>query len=169
MIRTVKPGDAEAIATIYNYYVKNTVITFEELPVSVNGMGERIRTVGAAYPWLVWEEAGELSGYAYVSTWKERTAYRFSAEVSIYIRTDCRGKGIGRELFGRLLDEVRKTNIHALVSGITLPNEASVALHERFGFTCIARFNEIGYKLDRWLDVGYWELILPPAHGGKSA
>jgi phosphinothricin acetyltransferase len=131
-------------------------------------MGERIRAVIAKYPWLVWEEAGEVTGYAYVSTWKERISFRFSAEVSIYIRTDSQGKGIGRELFGRLLDEVRKTNIHALVSGITLPNEASVALHEKFGFTFISRFNEIGYKLNKWLDVGYWELILPPAGRGKA-
>jgi phosphinothricin acetyltransferase len=169
MIRTVKPGDAAAIANIYNYYVKNTAITFEEIPVSINEMGERIRAVVSKYPWLVWEEDGEVTGYAYVSAWKERISFRFSAEVSIYIRKESQGKGVGRELFGRLLDAARKTNIHALVSGITLPNEASVALHEKFGFTLIARFNEIGYKLDRWLDVGYWELILPPASGGKAS
>ncbi|MDR1862421.1 MAG: GNAT family N-acetyltransferase [Treponema sp.] len=162
MIRPVKAGDAVSIATIYNYYIKNTVITFEEIPVSINEIGKRIREIGAKYPWLVWEESGAVTGYAYADAWKERSAYRRAAELSIYIKPDFQGKGIGRALFSRVLEEVRKTGIHALVSGITLPNEASVALHEKFGFKNIACFNEIGFKSGKWLDVGYWELILPP-------
>jgi phosphinothricin acetyltransferase len=169
MIRLVKPGDAAVIVNIYNYYIKNTVITFEEMPVSVNEMEARIRKIAAQYPWLVWEEAGDVAGYAYVNTWKDKSAYRLAAELSIYIKNGFRGKGMGRELLSRLLEEVRKTNIHVLVSGITLPNEASVALHEKFGFKETARFNEIGFKMDKWLDVGYWELILPRGAASHDA
>jgi phosphinothricin acetyltransferase len=167
MIRPVQPKDAVSIAGIYNYYIENSVITFEEIPLSVHEMEERILKISAKYPWLVWEESGEVTGYAYVNTWKERAAYRYAAELSIYIEQGFRGKGIGRELLSRLLEEVRKTTIHALISGITLPNEVSVALHEKFGFKKIACFNEIGFKSDKWLDVGYWELIVPPS--GREA
>jgi phosphinothricin acetyltransferase len=168
MIRPVRPGDAASIAGIYNYYIENSTITFEEIPLSVREMEERILKISAKYPWLVWE-SDDITGYAYVNTWKERAAYRYAAELSIYLNHGCRGKGIGRELLGRLLEEVRKTGIHTLVSGITLPNEASVALHEKFGFKQIACFNEIGFKAGRWLDVGYWELILPLPRKENSA
>jgi phosphinothricin acetyltransferase len=163
MIRPVKPADASAIAGIYNYYINNTVITFEEIPVSINEMGERIRMVSKKYPWLVWEDDGEVKGYAYVNTWKDRSSYRFSAEISIYVKIGSQRKGIGGELFGRLLEEARKTTIHTLVSGITLPNDASTTLHEKFGFKRIAVFHEVGFKFSQWLDVGYWELALQPA------
>jgi phosphinothricin acetyltransferase len=161
MIRPVSPADAAAICDIYNYYIGNTVITFEEIPVKTAAMEERICTISAKYPYIVWEEAaGEINGYAYVNTWKERSAYTFSAEVSIYIREGFQGRGMGRKLMERLLEEVRKTDIHTLVGGITLPNEGSIALHEKFGFKKTAYFGEIGYKFNRWLDVGYWQLIL---------
>jgi phosphinothricin acetyltransferase len=168
MIRPVRPGDAASIADIYNYYIETSVITFEEIPLSVREMEARILKISAQYPWLVWEEPGDVTGYAYVNTWKERAAYRYAAELTIYLDHGFRGKGMGRELLSRLLEEVRKTAIHVLVAGITLPNEASVALHEKFGFKQIARFNEVGFKLDKWLDVGFWELILPPAGEGSK-
>jgi phosphinothricin acetyltransferase len=161
MIRPVKSNDALGICGIYNYYIKETVITFEETPVSIKEMENRIRNVSAAYPWLVWEEEGALIGYAYVNKWKDRSAYSFSVEDSIYLKQGYEHKGLGRKLLTRLLDEVKKTNIHAIVAGITLPNEQSVGLHETLGFKKIAQFNEIGFKSNRWLDVGYWELLLP--------
>jgi phosphinothricin acetyltransferase len=160
MIRPVRIGDAAAIAGIYNYYVEHTVISFEERPVSIHAMEGRIRDISSDYPWFVCEKGGEVLGYAYINRWKDRIAYRYSAEASIYLKTGYGGKGLGSALFSRLLEAVPKTGIHALVSGITLPNDGSVALHEKFGFTQIARFNEIGYKMDTWLDVGYWELVL---------
>jgi phosphinothricin acetyltransferase len=164
MIRPVKPEDADAICGIYNPYVLNTAVSFEETPVSTAEMEGRILSISARYPYLVWEEkeAG-LIGYAYINQWKERVSYRFSAELSIYLKEEYHGKGIGSRLMARLLEELRGTSIHALVSGITLPNEKSVALHEKFGFKEIARFNEIGFKMNRWLDVGYWELAVPLA------
>lgn len=160
MIRPVKPEDAAAICGIYNYYVKNTVITFEEKPVSIHEMEGRIRETTRSFPWLVWETEGTLAGYAYTHPWRERSAYRFSAEDSIYLKQGFEGRGIGKHLLSRLLEEMKKTTIHAIVAGITIPNDRSVSLHEKFGFTHIARFREIGYKQDAWLDVGYWELII---------
>jgi phosphinothricin acetyltransferase len=159
MIRPVSIADAAAICGIYNYYILNTVITFEEDPVPTAEMENRIRIVTAKYPWFVREEAGEILAYAYIHTWQERIAYRYSAELSIYVKHGQEGRGMGRELMTHLLEAVEKTKIRALVSGITIPNDRSIALHEKFGFRKVARFNEIGFKLDRWLDVGYWELV----------
>jgi phosphinothricin acetyltransferase len=159
MIRPVSTADAPAICGIYNYYIVNTAITFEEDPVPAAEMESRIRTVTAEYPWFVREEAGEVLAYAYVHKWQERIAYRYSAELSIYVKHGQEGRGMGRELMACLLEAVKKTKIHVLVSGITIPNERSITLHEKFGFQKAARFNEIGFKLNRWLDVGYWELV----------
>jgi len=161
MIRPVRLADGEAIRAIYNHYIENTAISFEETPVQTGEMEERIRKISAKYPYLVYEEgSGEINGYAYINMWKERKSYRFSAELSIYIKDGLQGRGMGRKLMERLLEEARATDIHSLVSGITLPNDRSVALHEKFGFSKIAQFREIGYKFNTWLDVGYWELIL---------
>jgi phosphinothricin acetyltransferase len=160
VIRQVRADDAPALRDIYNYYVANTVITFEEEELAPGEMERRIRDTAGNYPWLVWEEGGELLGYAYVHEWHRRTAYRFSAEDSIYLRRDALGQGRGKQLLGRLIAETRKAGIHALMSVITLPNEGSVALHESFGFKKAGVFREIGYKMGRRLDVGYWELLL---------
>lgn len=159
MIRPVTIKDARAVCGIYNYYVKNTVTTFEEAPVSIREMENRIRDISAQFKWFVWEEGGELTGYAYMHKWKDRTAYRFAVEDSIYLKHGHEGKGIGKKLLAALLESLEKTNIHTVVAGITVPNERSAALHEQFGFKKIAQFPEIGYKLDRWLDVGYWVLL----------
>ncbi|MDR1238815.1 MAG: GNAT family N-acetyltransferase [Treponema sp.] len=166
MIRPVNTADAPAICGIYNYYIVSTAVSFEENPVSVTEMEGRIRAITAQYPWFVWEEAGEVPAYAYVNTWKERAAYRYAAELSIYVRHGREGRGLGRKMMAHLLEAVRKTDIHTLISGITIPNDRSVALHEKFGFQKIARFREIGFKLDAWQDVGYWELIL--GEGGRE-
>jgi phosphinothricin acetyltransferase len=160
MIRPVTANDASALCGIYNYYIVNTVVTFEEEELSPPVMETRIRNITGKYPWFVWEENGELLGYAYAHKWHERAAYRFSAEDSIYLRHDALGRGIGRRLLGRVIAELRKTDVHALMSVITIPNEKSVTLHESFGFKKAAEFHEIGYKMNRWLDVGYWELLL---------
>jgi phosphinothricin acetyltransferase len=161
MIRPVKPEDAESICGIYNYYVENTVITFEEEIVKSEIMRLRIQEVSAHFPWIVWEEEGEILGYAYAHKWHERAAYRFSAEDSIYLKFGASGRGIGEQLLSHLYGELKKADIHVIMSVITLPNEASVGIHEKFGFRKAAQFNEIGFKMGRWLDVGYWELLLP--------
>ncbi|MDR0453042.1 MAG: GNAT family N-acetyltransferase [Treponema sp.] len=160
MIRPVTVNDASALCGIYNYYIANTVFTFEEEELSPPAMEKRVRDISGRYPWLVWEEGGDVLGYAYAHRWHERAAYRFSAEDSIYLRRDALGRGIGRRLLGRIVEVLRQTDIHALMSVITIPNERSVALHEGFGFKKAAQFHEIGFKMNRWLDVGYWELVL---------
>jgi len=157
-IRKVTIEDAEAIARIYNYYIENTVITFEEIPLSIESMTSRIETIAAKYPYLVLEDQNGLIGYAYATEWKARSAYRFSTEVTIYLDHLKTGKGAGSLLFSALLDEIRKTGLHVIIGGIALPNIASVALHEKFGFRKVAHFEEIGYKFGRWIDVGYWEM-----------
>ena len=161
MIRPVKLSDAAEICDLYNYYIENTPTTFEDKPLQYIAMEERIRRISEKYPYLVREEdSGEINGIAYVNTWKERGAYKYSGELSIFVRNGFQGQGMGRQLMEQLLKDVRKANIHALIAGIVVPNERSVALHKKFGFTKVGQFNEIGYKFSRWLDLSYWELIL---------
>lgn len=159
MIRNATYKDAAAIAEIYNYYVLNTVVTFEEAPVSPDEMQRRITDVQIRFPWLVFEENGLIIGYAYAGPWKPRSAYRNTVESSVYLQPTHIGKGIGRILYSKLINELRDLNIHAVIGGIAQPNETSIKLHENFGFKKIGLFSEVGWKLGRWVDVGYWELI----------
>ena len=159
MIEKCKPSDAPAIAAIYNHYVTNTVITFEEQPVSDSGMEQRITDTLAGFPWLVWREDNEVLGYAYGSAWKSRCAYRYSAESTVYLHPDHVGKGIGAKLYGKLLADLQSQGLHSIIAGIALPNPASTGLHEKLGFVKVAHFKEVGYKFDQWIDVGYWELV----------
>ena len=122
-------------------------------------MQKRISEVTENYPYLVAEEYGEIYGYAYATQFKLRQAYAFSAEVSIYVKNAAKQKGIGTELYMQLFDELADTDIHAIFAGISLPNDASVRFHEKLGFSKVAHFREVGYKLGRWVDVGYWEFI----------
>ncbi|WP_447730116.1 arsinothricin resistance N-acetyltransferase ArsN1 family B [Pseudoxanthomonas suwonensis] len=160
-IRSATPEDAAAIAAIYNPYVAGTCITFETEPVAAAEMATRIsETLDGGLPWLVAEEAGTILGYAHASRWKGRCAYRYSVETTVYLDQARTGRGIGKALYSPLLDGLRKAGLHAAIGGIALPNEASVALHERLGFQNVARFREVGFKQDRWVDVGYWQLML---------
>jgi phosphinothricin acetyltransferase len=168
MIRPVTIHDAKSICGIYNYYVKHTVITFEEIPVSISEMEGRIKAVLSKYSWIVWEEEGEILGYAYINQWKARASYRYAAEDSVYVKNGSGGRGIGKKLLAALLGGAQKNGLHALVAGITLPNAGSVALHEQFGFKKTAEFFEIGYKMNQWLSVGYWQLILKDRQQGEA-
>lgn len=159
-IRACTVADAAAICAIYNLYVRETVITFEEEPVSEAEMARRIAEVTARFPWLVAEEGGAIVGYAYATPWRVRSAYRFSVESTVYVARGHMGRGVGSVLYRELIEALRKLRVHVAVGGIALPNEASVALHEKLGFRKIGQFAEIGRKLDRWVDVGYWQLIL---------
>lgn len=160
MIRHARPNDAAAICAIYNHYVLHTTITFEEIPVVAGDMEQRIATVQEKYPWLVYEEDGRIIGYAYAGQWKPRSAYKHTVETSVYLDPEEKGKGIGRQLYSELIAELRKTDIHGVIGGIALPNEASIRLHESMGFKKIGQFIEVGYKFNTWVDVGYWELVL---------
>lgn len=161
MIRVAKAEDAEAIVRIYNHYVLNTTITFEEEAVSAQEMANRIAEVASnCLPWLVVEQDGEVVGYAYATKWKARFAYRFSVETTVYLAPGFGGRGLGTRLYEVLMTQLREKGLHAAMAGIALPNPSSIALHEKFGMTQVAHFKEVGFKLNQWLDVGYWECIL---------
>lgn len=160
MIRNININDAKEISEIYNYYIKNTIITFEENPVSETEMAERIKSQKPNLPWIVFEENNEIIGYAYASEWKSRCAYKFSIESTVYLKTNKTRKGIGSILYKELINQIKQSDIHAIFAGIALPNEASIALHEKLGFNKVAHFKEVGYKFNKWIDVGYWELVL---------
>jgi len=161
VIRPANRNDAEAIVGIYNHYIADTIITFEEQPVSRQDMADRIAEVqGAGFPWLVAEEAGRVVGYAYASKWKGRCAYRYSVESTVYLAPDAAGKGLGTALYAALFTQLRQLGLHVVVAAIALPNPASTALHEKFGMTQVAHFREVGFKFERWLDVGYWQIVL---------
>lgn len=157
MIRPVEINDAEKICEIYNFYIKNTTISFEEKTISVGDMKERISRYTKSMPWIVVEEKEELVGYAYSNVWKSRNAYRYTAEGSIYLKANRRGHGTGVMLYGHLLELLKEKGIHTVIGVISLPNERSVQLHEKLGFEKVAHFKEVGYKFDKWIDVGYWQ------------
>lgn len=160
MIRPVQLSDAEKICTIYNVYVENSRSTFEENPVYVDEMVSRIQKNTKNYPWLVYEQEGDVIGYTYATQWKERAAYRHTVETGIYLDSNHLGKGVGSSLKGAMIEKLREQSFHTVISGIALPNPASIAMCEKFGFKKIAHFNEVGFKLKKWVDVGYWQLIL---------
>jgi L-amino acid N-acyltransferase YncA len=161
-IRAATAADAGAVAAIYNHYVTQTIVTFEEEPVTPGEMARRIEGVTAAsLPWLAAELNGQVVGYAYASSWHGgRRGYRFSTEITVYLHPEYPGRGIGSRLYEELFRALRARGIHSVIGGIALPNPASVALHEKFGLEKVAHFKEVGTKFDRWIDVGYWQRVL---------
>jgi L-amino acid N-acyltransferase YncA len=160
MLRNVDVSDAPMICEIYNHYVSNTVITFEESLLLPDEMRQRILNVTASFPWLVYEEQGKVLGYAYATKWKERSAYRHSAESTVYLHPSSTGKGTGSALLEQLLAQLRARQIHSVLGGVALPNPASVALLEKFGFQKVGHLKEVGFKFGKWIDVGYWQALL---------
>ncbi|TAL89468.1 MAG: N-acetyltransferase family protein [Rhodanobacter sp.] len=166
MIRTAHDDDAAAIHAIYAPSVSGGVATFETVLPGVDVMRERIRSRLQHYPWLVWKEAGEVLAYAYAGRFRERAAYDWIAETSIYVRADAYRRGIARRLYGVLLEVLRLQGITQAVGVITLPGTVSVAMHEALGFSAAGVWQKCGYKLGQWWDVGVWqkELQIPPTH-----
>jgi L-amino acid N-acyltransferase YncA len=158
-IRNVEIEDSAQITEIYDYYIQKTHHTFETDPLSVEETEARIRKVIEDFPFLVAEEDGEILGYAFASQFKLLQAYEHTAEVWIYVKNEAKQKGVGTRLYMELFDKLSEINIHVMVAAIALPNDASIRFHERLGFTKVAHFKEIGYKIGRWIDVGYWQLI----------
>lgn len=160
-VRSAKSDDAIDIAYIYNYYIATSHATFEIEPVDEAEMLRRIEDAWVSgYPFLVCEENEEIVGYAYGRRFRTRQAYMHSIEVSVYVRPGHHEKSIGTKLYEALFEEIKKGDFHVVIAGISLPNEVSVKLHEKFGFEKVAHFREVGRKFDRWIDVGYWELLL---------
>jgi phosphinothricin acetyltransferase len=161
IIRAARSADGPALACIYNPYILDTVVTFEEEPVDAAEMAERVTAVRAlSLPWLVAECNGKVVGYAYARRWRTRASYRYSSETTVYLEPGQGGNGYGFRLYAALLEALAEGGIHAAIGGIALPNAASVALHEKLGFTRVAQFPEVGFKLGRWVDVGYWQKLL---------
>ncbi len=160
MIRKVIPTDIADITAIYNYYIKNTCITFETELVTEEEMSRRMEAIHSDYPYLVMEEGGKLIGYCYAHGWKEKKAYEHTAEITIYLHPAYTNKGYGKKLLTALIDACRNHGLHVLIACITFPNAPSVRLHESFGFTQVSRFYEVGKKFGQWLDIYDFQLIL---------
>jgi L-amino acid N-acyltransferase YncA len=169
MIRIAREADAEAIHTIYAPHVTDGVATFETALPGVAAMRERIRARLPHYPWLVWEENGEVLAYAYAYRFRERAAYDWIAETSIYVDAAAQGRGIARRLYGCLLEVMRLQGITQAMGVITLPGTASVALHQAMGFAPAGVWRQSGYKLGQWWDVGVWQKELQPATNPPQA
>ena len=160
VIRPVTGADAAAIADIYNHYIRQTVVTFEEVELTAQDMAGRISATTATYPWLVGEVEGAIIGYAYASRYQERSAYRYSAVSSIYLDHRQCGKGHGLPLYAAMLDQLPARGIHTVLGVITVPNPASMALHATLGFQKVGHTREVGFKLGRWIDVAYVQRML---------
>ncbi|MEX0622326.1 N-acetyltransferase family protein [Saccharospirillum sp.] len=161
LIRPAQFEDSLAIAQLYNPYIRDTIITFEEAEVAAQDIRQRMQAVNdAGLFWRFAEHQGDLAGYAYATAWRPRHAYRFSVEVTAYVSPEYHGKGVGSCLYDDLLPALKKRGIHSAMGGIALPNDASIALHEKFGFKKVAHFEAVGFKFNRWIDVGYWQLLL---------
>ncbi len=161
LVRPATVADAAAIADIYNHYVRETVVTFEEEAVDADEMARRIgEGLAESLPWLAAGVDGVVVGFAFASKWKGRCAYRFSVEVTVYLAPDQGGRGLGSRIYEHLLPLLKEQGIRTALGGIALPNDASVALHEKFGFEKVAHFRGVGFKQERWVDVGYWQRTL---------
>ena len=162
-IRSADPGrDAAACASIYAPHVEASATSFEAEPPTAAEFAERIERTGATHPWLVAESEGEILGFAYACEHRTRAAYRWAADVSIYLAEANRGQGVGRALYEVLLERLREQRFRVACAGVTLPNEASVRLHESLGFAPVGVYRRIGWKAGAWRDVGWWQLDLSP-------
>jgi L-amino acid N-acyltransferase YncA len=160
MIRKVTFEDAQQLVDIYNHYVLNTIVTFDDIPFSVEAFQQKIEDIASKYPFIVFEENNTILGYAYANKWREKPAYKNTLESTVYLNHEALGKQIGTMLYAELLKQLKAQNYHVVIGGLTLPNDASVKLHEKFNFKQVAHFKEVGLKFKQWLDVGFWQLIL---------
>jgi phosphinothricin acetyltransferase len=154
-IRPVAPGDAAAIAAIYNHYVRETIVTFEEAEVTAGEMAGRIAAVTAQYPWLVLEQGGAPRGYAYAGRYHARAAYRHTVETTVYLDHASHRRGHGRALYQALLERLPGLGVHVAIASISVPNPASIGLHQALGFRPVGHFPQIGLKFGNWIDVVY--------------
>ena len=160
IIRLTNEKDAEGILAIYAPYIKNTSYTFETEVPSINAFAERINNYMINWPWLVYEIDGIIAGYAYATRYRERTAYQWCTEASVYIHDDFQKKGIAKILYSALIEILRVQGFRNVYAVINLPNEKSVEFHEGCGFTHFATYGKVGYKLGKWKNVGWWQLSI---------
>lgn len=161
-VRAATADDAAAIAAIYAPYVTGSVVSFETEPPDATGIAGRMAEAGDLYPWLVAWEGETVLGYAYAAAFRTRPAYRFSVETTVYVSGEAQRRGVGAALYAALLPRLEAQGFAQAIAGITLPNPASVALHERFGFRRIGVYEEVGFKQGGWHSVGLWQRALAP-------
>jgi phosphinothricin acetyltransferase len=162
-IRLAREADAPAIAAIYGPYCSDTVISFEDSAPTAEEMARRIRTIGATRPWIVLEAGDDVVGYAYASSHHERSAYRWSVSSAIYVDRAYHRRGAGRALYTTLFELLRHLGYFTATAGITLPNPASVGLHEAFGFALVGVYRHIGHKMGEWHDVAWYQRVIQRA------
>ena len=155
--------DGAACAAIYAPSVTGSAVSFEEVAPDAQELSRRIARTAARYSWLVAEVDGAVAGYAYGSEHRERAAYRWAADVAVYVEESYRGRGVGKRLYTTLFELLSRQGLRMLCAGVTLPNQASVALHESCGFEPAGVYRRIGFKAGQWHDVGWWQLELPGA------
>jgi phosphinothricin acetyltransferase len=161
-LRLARPEDASAIAEIYRPYVTDTANTFEVDPPSAADFAERMLGIRELAPWLVCEQGGTVVGYAYAAKHHERAAYQWALNAAVYLAAPYHRRGLGRALYTALFELLRLQGFCSVHGGITIPNAASVGLHESMGFRRVALYPAVGYKLGAWYDVGWWQLELRP-------
>jgi L-amino acid N-acyltransferase YncA len=163
-IRHAEPErDAAACAELYAPFVRDTVISLEETPPTASDMAGRIERVSRSYPWLIAEDDGNFTGFAYAGLHRERAAYRWSSDVTVYVAPERQRQGIGRALYTALFDLLVHQGVYVVCAGVTLPNEASVALHESLGFVPVGVYKRVAWKFGAWQDVGWWQMQLVEA------
>lgn len=157
----VEEKHALQLCKIYNHYVRETVVTFDLEEKDEQFFKDEISNNAKVLPYMVAVHGDVVMGFAFSKPWKNRMAYKNTVESSIYMSPEYTSKGIGYHLYLNLIDQLRNKKIHSIIAGVSLPNVTSVRLHEKVGFHKVAHFREVGYKFDKWIDVGYWELLLP--------
>ena len=161
-IRQVTKADAEQCLRIYQYYADNTAFSFEESAPTVGQMVQRIGAITREYPWLVYDDNHIISGYAYASQFRPRPAYRWTAEVTIYLSDNSKGSSIASALYQQLFARLIEQGFYNAIAVITEPNPESEMFHQKMGFEKIGIFKSIGYKLGHWNDIGWWQKRLQP-------
>lgn len=165
IVRLASARDAAEVAAIYAPYVTDSAASFEAEPPDADEMAVRIAAGGDLYPWFVAEEDGALLGYAYACAFRARHAYRFAVETTVYVAAEAHGRGVGGALYARLLPLLERQGFTQAIAAITLPNEASVRLHERCGFVRAGVYADVGHKFGEWRSVGLWQRALAPLSG----
>ncbi len=161
MIRLVHNiNDVQALLEIYNYYVLNTTVTFDIDPLPIETFTKKLNQINADYPFIVYEEDNEILGYAYGSRFRPKPAYNYVVESTVYVKHTAHAKQIGTKLYAELIRLLKETNLHTVLGVLTIPNEASIGLHEKFGFEQVANLKEVGLKFGEWQNIGIWQLKL---------
>ncbi len=166
MLRDAQPSDAPDILEIVNHYILNTCVTFDETPVDVHWVRNKIAYTREHYPYIVAEEEGRVVGYAYASAFRSKSAYRHTVESTVYLHPGSTGKGIGSQLYKELLERLQKQGVHTVVAVIGVPNPASERLHQKLGFHHAGNLSQVGFKHGKWLDTSYWVKALESASRG---